>query len=225
VGVVDHFTARDDHGVRTGEINVRWGRLAEIGFEARLYRLRLAHDLIAKARQFVVKVLVNRLCLRFDFAASRLLLKQNGGALLLQIVIERCLFAAQLALNAAERFLARFFINMRDNILSEVKDSVEIAAAYIEQQTEIAGYAARIPNMGDRSSQFNVTHAFAPHRSAGDLNAAFIADDAAVAHVLVFAAVALPITRGAEDRFTKKTIFFWAEPAVVDRLWLKHLAI
>ncbi len=66
-------------------------------------------------------------------------------------------------------------------------------------------------------------HTLAPDLGQGHLNTALIADDVAVAFCFVFAAVALPVTRGTEDLFAEKTVCFRFQRPVVDRLWLFNL--
>ena len=63
----------------------------------------------------------------------------------------------------------------------------------VEQQAHAAWNAAQIPDMRNRSYQFNVTHAFAADRTLGDFYAAAVTDYALIAYFLVFSAIALPV--------------------------------
>src|SRR5687768_14661152 len=72
--------------------------------------------------------------------------------------------------------------------------------------------------MGDRRSQFDMSHPFAPYRRAGDFYAALIADNTAIAHVLILTTITLPIFRWPEDRFAEQSVFFWTQTTIIDRL-------
>jgi len=104
--------------------------------------------------------------------------------------------------------LTGFLIDVGDDILSEIQDTVKVAAADIQQEAQIAGHPARVPDVGNRGSQDNVPHALAAHGGAGDFHAAFVADDTLVANVLVLAAVALPILGRTKDGLTEEAVFF-----------------
>src|SRR5271154_2314629 len=70
-----------------------------------------------------------------------------------------------------------------------------------------------------------MTHAIAPHLRQRDLDAAFLADDAAILHALVLAAQALVILDRTEDPGAEQPVALRLEGAVVDRLGLLDLAI
>ena len=72
--------------------------------------------------------------------------------------------------------------------------------------------------------QLDEPHAVAPHPAFGDLNPTALADDAAVPHPLVFAAVAFPILGGAEDLLAEQPVHLGLEGAVIDGFRLGHLA-
>ena len=59
----------------------------------------------------------------------------------------------------------------------------------------------------------------------GDLDAAAVADDAAVADPLVLAAVALPVLDRTEDALAEQTVLLRLERPVVDGLRLRHFAV
>src|SRR5437660_7168667 len=70
-----------------------------------------------------------------------------------------------------------------------------------------------------------MAHAVAPHLRQGDLDAAFLADDAAVLHALVLAAQALVVLDRPEDAGAEQPVPLRLEGAVVDRLGLLDLAV
>src|SRR5712692_6474081 len=76
-----------------------------------------------------------------------------------------------------------------------------------------------------RRGQLDMAHAVAPHLRQGDLDAAFLADDAAILHPLVLAAQALVILDRPEDAGAEQPVALRLEGAVVDRLGLLDLAV
>ena len=79
--------------------------------------------------------------------------------------------------------------------------------------------------MRDRRGQVDVAEALAAHLGLDDLDAALLADDAAVLHALVLAAVALVVLHRAEDLGAEQAVPLRLERAVVDGLRLLHLAV
>ena len=79
--------------------------------------------------------------------------------------------------------------------------------------------------MGDRGRQFDMAHALAADLGQGHLDAAFLADDAAVLHPLVLAAQALVVLDRAEDAGAEQPVALRLEGSVVDRFRLLDLAV
>src|SRR6266852_2346479 len=79
--------------------------------------------------------------------------------------------------------------------------------------------------MGDGRGQLDMAHAVAPHLRQGDLDAAFLADDAAILHPLVLPAQALVVLDRPEDAGAEQPVALRLEGAVVDRLGLLDLAV
>ena len=109
------------------------------------------------------------------------------------------------------------------HIAVEINDLLNIAQGHVKQDRHIAGNPLQVPNMGDRSRQLDEAHAVAPHPAFGDLNTATFADDAAVPHPLVLAAMAFPILGRSEDLLAEEPVHLGLEGAVVDRFRLGHL--
>lgn len=63
--------------------------------------------------------------------------------------------------------------------------------------------------------QFDMAHAFAAHLGGNDFNAALFADDAAVLHAFVLAAVAFVVLHRAEDLRAEQAVAFGLERTVV----------
>ena len=80
------------------------------------------------------------------------------------------------------------------------------------------------PDVRDRRRQLDMAHALAPHLRQGDLDAALLADDAAIFHALVLAAQALVVLDRTEDAGAEQTVALGLEGAVVDGLRLLDLA-
>ncbi|OQA23324.1 MAG: hypothetical protein BWY63_00303 [Chloroflexi bacterium ADurb.Bin360] len=111
-------------------------------------------------------------------------------------------------LQALECALARFFIHVGDDVLRKVEDTVKIALADIKKDAQMTGNPTGIPDVRNRRRQHDMPHPFSTYRRAGDLNAAFITDDAAVSNTLVLTTIALIIATWSKNRFTKQAIFF-----------------
>src|SRR3546814_18581568 len=77
----------------------------------------------------------------------------------------------------------------------------------------------------DRRRQLDMAHTLAPDLRQGDLDAALLADDAAVLHALVLAAQALVILDRAEDPGAEQAVALRLEGPVVDGLRLLDLTI
>ena len=74
--------------------------------------------------------------------------------------------------------------------------------------------------MGDGRGQFDMAHAFAAHLEAMTSTPHFFADDAAVLHAFVLAAVAFVVLHRAEDLRAEQAVAFGLERTVVDGLRL-----
>src|ERR1700682_5045075 len=79
--------------------------------------------------------------------------------------------------------------------------------------------------MRHRRGQLDMAHAVASHLRQGDLDPAFLADDAAILHALVLAAQALIILDRTKYAGAEQPVSLRLEGAVVDRLGLFVLAI
>src|ERR1700692_4653130 len=79
--------------------------------------------------------------------------------------------------------------------------------------------------MGDRRGELDMAHALAADFRQGDLDAAFLADDATELHALVLAAQALVVLDRTEDAGAEQPVPLRLEGAVVDRLGLLDLAV
>ena len=111
-----------------------------------------------------------------------------------------------------------------DDVLLEVEDPLEVAEREVEQVPDAARQPLEEPDVRHGRRELDVAHALAPDLRLRDLDAALVADDAAVLHPLVLAAEAFPVGDRAEDLRAEQAVAFRLERAVVDRLGLRHLA-
>src|ERR1035437_5112873 len=73
--------------------------------------------------------------------------------------------------------------------------------------------------------QFDVPHTLAANLGEGHLNAAFVADHAAMLHALVLAAQTLPVRNRTKNARAKQAITLRLEGAVIDSLRLGHFTV
>src|SRR5262249_444508 len=107
----------------------------------------------------------------------------------------------------------------------EVEDPFEVSQGDVEQVADAARQTLEEPHVADRGRERDVTEALAADLRLGDLDAALVADHAAVLHALVLAAEALPVGDWAEDLRAEQSVPFGFERAVVDRLGLGDFAV
>ncbi len=112
-----------------------------------------------------------------------------------------------------------------DDVGLEVEDAFEVAQRDVEEMADAARQPLEEPHVADRCRQRDVAEALAPDLGLRDLDAALVADHAAVLHALVLAAEALPVGDRAEDLGAEQPVALRLERPVVDRLRLGHLAV
>ena len=114
---------------------------------------------------------------------------------------------------------------IHDNILLEIQDGFQIAQRDIEQVADAAGQSLKEPDVGAGSSQFDVSHALAPHLGKGHLDTALVADNSAVFHALVFSTKAFPVGHRAKDLGAEKSVALRLEGPIVNGFRLGHFAV
>src|SRR5690606_41731719 len=92
------------------------------------------------------------------------------------------------------------------------------------QRADAARQRLQDPDVGDRRGELDVAHAFAADLRQRHLDAALLADDAAILHPLVLAAQALIVLDRPKNAGAEQAVPLRLERAVVDRLWLLDLA-
>jgi hypothetical protein len=122
-------------------------------------------------------------------------------------------------------FLQRSVPRIRHHVALEIEDFFEMFKAHVEKRSDPARHAFEEPDMRDRSRQLNVAHALASNFGLNHFDTAFVADDPAMLHPLVFSAIALPVLDRTEDLCAKETVLLGFERPIVDGLRFLHLAI
>jgi hypothetical protein len=106
----------------------------------------------------------------------------------------------------------------------EVQHALDVAQRHVEHHAQTRRQRLQEPDVRGRAGQLDVAHALAAHLGQRDLDAALLADHAAVLQALVLAAQALVVLDRPEDLRAEQAVAFGLERAVVDRLGLLDLA-
>ena len=150
---------------------------------------------------------------------------EAGGVPLVELAPHQADLGLHGLLELGQRLVALVLIHEGDEVGREVDDLLQVLRGHVEQVAQAAGDALEVPDVGDRSGQFDVAHPLAPHLGARHLDAAALADDAAEADALVLAAVALPVARRPEDALVEQAVLLRLQRAVVDGFRLLDLAV
>ena len=145
---------------------------------------------------------------------------------------QQCLGVGELFLLLPELVLVEQFVLLEvrvaridDDVGLEVEDALEVAQGDVEQVADARREALEEPHVADGRRQRDVAEPLAADARLRDLDAALVANDAAVLHPLVLAAQALPVGDRAEDFRAEQAVTLRLERAVVDRLRLGHLTV
>ena len=103
-----------------------------------------------------------------------------------------------------------------DNVALEVEHALDIAQGHVHQQANTGRQGLQEPDVGNRRSQFDVSHALTTDLGQRDFDAALLADDATVLQALVLAAQALVVFDWAKDLGAEQTVTLRLERTVVD---------
>src|SRR5690606_20231663 len=141
------------------------------------------------------------------------------------VFAERLLRLQELLLGQELALLQVGEARLHDDVALEVEDLLELAQGHVEHEADAARHRLHEPDVGHRRCELDVAHALATNLREGDLDAALLADDAAILHALVLAAQALVVLDRTEDARAEEAVPLRLERAVVDRLRLLDLAI
>jgi len=132
---------------------------------------------------------------------------------------------AILALGQQFLGLQRSLTRIGDDVAFEVQDLLEFLEGHVEKGADARRQRSQEPDMGDGRGKVDMAHPLAAHLGLDHLDAALFADDAAMAHALVFAAVTFVVLGRTEDFRAEQPIAFRLEGPVVDGLGLLDLAM
>ena len=107
----------------------------------------------------------------------------------------------------------------------EIQDAFDITQRNIENHTHAGRKALQEPNMSNRASQLNVTHAFAANLGKCDFHAALFANDALMLQTFVFTAKTFVILNRSENLCAEQTVAFGFERTVVNCLRLLYFTV
>ena len=133
-------------------------------------------------------------------------------------------FGVVVLLGHDAELLQRRHAGVDHHVRFEVQHALDVAQGHVEHQAQTRRQALQEPDVRARRRQVDVTHALAAYLGLRDLDAALLADHAAVLQALVLAAQALVVLDRAEDLGAEQAVTLRLEGAVVDRLGLLHLA-
>ncbi len=110
---------------------------------------------------------------------------------------------------------------------SEIYYFFEIFRASSQEQTQSAGNAAQIPDVNDRHSEFDMSHAFASDTIIRYFNAAMFADNSFEfwSGAFIFSAFAFVAASWTEDFLAEQAVSFRAQCSVIYRLRFLHLPV
>src|SRR5262252_6780001 len=151
------------------------------------------------------------------------LVGELAGELLLELPV--ALVGDHLALFEREAQAVDIFLVRDDDVVLEVENLLELAQGDVEQVSDAAGQSFEEPDVRTWAGQFYVAEPLAADFRLCDLDAAFVADHAAMLHALVFSAQALPIRHRAEDARAEQAVALRLECAVVDSFRFRDVAV
>ena len=112
-----------------------------------------------------------------------------------------------------------------DEVRFVIENAFEVAHRHIEHVSDAARNPLEEPDVRDGDGELDVPHPLPSHARMRDLDAAAVADDAAIANALVFSAGTLPILDRTEYAFAEKPVFLGLEGSIVDGFRLRDFAV
>ena len=121
--------------------------------------------------------------------------------------------------------LQRGAAGIDDQVVLVVDHPLQVARRHVEHQADAGRHALEEPDVGDGHRELDVAHALATDAGQCHLDAAAVADHAAVLDALVLAAGALPVLDRTEDALAEEPTLLGLECAVVDGLGVLDLTL
>ena len=201
-----------------------------VGLDARLLE-RLEHlqalgDLLdLGVRRGRLELLAQLVDLVVDVERMEQLTDSLGAHLRREVVAELLDLGEIVVLGQQLGALERGEAGVDHDVGLEVEHALDVAQRHVEHQAEAARQALQEPDVRGRARELDVAHALAAHLGERHLDAALLADHAAVLEPLVLAAQALVVLDRPEDLGAEEPVALRLEGPVVDRLRLLHLAV
>src|SRR6266511_2136229 len=221
---------RDDPGRDPGHPARLVARFAERVHDLEPLRefelLLLARLVLHLVSQFFGQVIdVDLLEQSFDGFRPHLadLVGELAGELLLELPV--ALVGDHLALFERKAQAVDVLLVRDDDVILEVENLLEFAQGDVEQVADAARQTFEEPDVRAGAGQLDVAQPLAADFRLCDLDAAFVADHAAVLHAFVFSAQALPVGYRAEDARAEQAVALGFECAVVDRFRFRDVAV
>ncbi len=193
----------------------------------RLRNLEALHDLLAL--RFAVRrthLFAERLRKRVDVDALQHLEDGFAAHARLELVVAVLVDELHVALLAEQLATGKAgLLGVDDDVRLAVEDLLEVLQRDVEHVADAARQALQEPDVRDGRGQVDVTKALTAHLALDDFDAALLADDAAVLHALVLAAVALVVLHRSKDLGAEETVALGLERSVVDGLRLLDLTV
>ena len=121
-------------------------------------------------------------------------------------------------------YLNFFRIGLQYDISSKVQNLLQYLWRDVKDQSHTARNSLKIPDMGNRRCQFNVSHTLSTYAEFRNLNAASIADNTFITNFFIFSTMTFPVFAWSKNLFTEQTVFFRFQCSVVDRFRLFYLS-
>ena len=112
-----------------------------------------------------------------------------------------------------------------DDVALEVENLLEFLQRHVEQGADSRRQRAQEPDVRDGGGEIDMTHPLATDLGLDYFDAALFADDAAMPHALVLAAVAFVVLGRPENLGAEQPVTLRLEGPVVDRFGLFDLAV
>src|SRR5690606_21563219 len=197
------------------------------GFEERLDQLQTLDRLLAlRLGGRLAQFLPQTIPLRRDIQRAEHPLHRLGADLRRKGVLAELLLLLEIfLLGQGLAFLEVGQAGLDDDIALEIENLLQLAERHVEHEADAARHRLQEPDMRDRRCELDMAHALAADLRQRHLDAALLADDAAILHPLVLAAQALIVLDRTEDARAEQAVALGLERPVVDGFRLLDLAI
>jgi len=159
--VVDFLTLFRDQYIRRLEDEIGFQLVAHLRLDLARQKLRLGHHRFGHGALLGIESRVDIVQMFLEVGEVVLTPGAHAFFLLFKLGPDHLRLVRQVLIDALECLLPRFLIDVRDHVLRKVEHAVQITATDVQQDTQIARHAARIPHMRDWRRQFDMSQPFA----------------------------------------------------------------